>query len=366
MSKSTGKSTTTSQLLKQKSDSPVPIDKRSKKKNLTNLQDIESILNDLETEESLKADKSARRYCNCLARRHPLFEIAPNCLNCGKIICTKEGLQPCSFCGADIIPTKDKEALIDLLSKEREDILLNKNVPVQTPSTSKSKKKIVVKMNPGEKFWEAQDRAFKAAEEELKKKEQALSEVETPTMLEAETERTNEDLDKAKARLETLLDYQATGEERTKIIDNAADFEMPTQSIWLTPEERALNLKKQQRLAREKEKEKDRQQRGEKTVEMTIKDGKVTMVEKHITTKEAATDEESKLEQTIKDKKKQSQESNYEVWDYEKEKLKYTKPIYFSNRTEKSSTVPNNLPQPKYRVQVAEADTSELIATLIN
>ena len=78
---------------------------------------------------------------------------------------------------------------------------------------------------------------------------------------------------------------------------------MPSQSLWLTPEERALNLKKQQRLMRESLVNKERKSRGEKTVEMTIKDGKVTMVEKYVTHTEGTSHEESELEKSIKEKK---------------------------------------------------------------
>ncbi|EMG48644.1 hypothetical protein G210_0765 [Candida maltosa Xu316] len=288
------KSKTTSQLLKSKSPTPDPVDKRTKKKNLVNLQDIESILTQLENEESLN-DPTTQRVCNCMARRHPLFEFAPNCLNCGKIICTKEGLQPCSFCGAEIIPEKDREAIIRLLEKEKEELSTKSQAPTSTPTSNKNKKKITVKMNAGEKFWEAQDRAFKLAEAELKKKQ------DTEIPVEEETKKVSDaDLLKAKERLETLLDYQATGAERTKIIDNASDFEMPSQSLWLTPEERALNLKKQQRLLRESQLDKERKSRGERTVEMTIKNGKVVMVEKIVSTKEKTTDEESKLAEKIR------------------------------------------------------------------
>jgi len=174
----------------------------------------------------------------------------------------------------------------------------------------------------------------------------------------------DQDLQKAKERLETLLDYQATGEERTKIIDNASDFEMPSQSLWLTPEERALNLKKQQRLMRESLVNKERKSRGEKTVEMTIKDGKVTMVEKYVTHTEGTSHEESELEKSIKEKKMQSQTSNL-VWDYEMDKSKWEKPIYFASK---------NIPQvdkselkiTKNRVQFPKEDASEVIATVIN
>lgn len=356
---SNNKSKTTSQLLKSKSPTPDAIDRRSQKKKLVNLQDIDSILTQLETENSQR-DSKVRRVCNCMARRHPLFEFAPNCLNCGKIICTKEGLQPCSFCGSDIIPPKDRDAIVKLLEKEKEE-LVTKKQELYNPSLQKTKKKIVVKMNAGEKFWDAQDRAFKLAEKELQSKKSTGLVAENAS---GTKETKDQDLQKAKERLETLLDYQATGEERTKIIDNASDFEMPSQSLWLTPEERALNLKKQQRLMRESLVNKERKSRGEKTVEMTIKDGKVTMVEKYVTHTEGTSHEESELEKSIKEKKMQSQTSNL-VWDYEMDKSKWEKPIYFASK-DIPQVDKSELKITKNRVQFPKEDASEVIATVIN
>ncbi|EGW34331.1 uncharacterized protein SPAPADRAFT_134623 [Spathaspora passalidarum NRRL Y-27907] len=364
MSKSNPKSKTTSQLLKSKNeDTIIGSGPRLKKKNLANIEEIESILHDLETEAAVTNPKE-RRYCNCMARKHPLFEIAPNCLNCGKIICTKEGLQPCSFCGADIIPSKDKDEIIKLLAKEREDLLLSPTPMTQSPST-KSKKKIVVKMNTGEKFWEAQDRAFKEAEKELKKKEEALKDEEFEVPVEGSSQ-TDADLENAQKRLETLLNYQETGAERTKIIDNAADFELPTHTLWLTPEERALNLKKQQRLRQEAEKEKERKLRGERVVEMSIKDGKVTMVEKYVSKKEQASEEELRLQESIKQKKAaEANNGNNQIWDYENDKLKWQKPVYFTTGSEVPVSSPEPLVNAKNRVQFAQEDAEDLIATLI-
>ncbi|EER36028.1 conserved hypothetical protein [Candida tropicalis MYA-3404] len=359
---SRNKSTTTSQLLKSKSTSPDPVDKQTKKKNLVNLQDIETILNELETNDSATFDTSVRRVCNCMARRHPLFEIAPNCLNCGKIICTKEGMQPCSFCGADIIPAKDKDAIIKLLEQEKQD-LANRKQQADVPTQKKTKKKIVVKMNTGEKFWEAQDRAFKLAEEELRKTREAESIAKEEQS--QNPKKSDADLERAKERLETLLDYQATGAERTRIIDNASDFEMPSQSLWLTPEERALNLKKQQRLMRENQFNRDRKSRGERTVEMSIKDGKVTMIEKFVSHKEDISTDEKQLEDTIKEKKQQAANANDSIWDYDKDRLKWEKPIYFTTGDSPKPIESNEL-QIKNRVQFSKEDASDLIATLIN
>merc|ERR1712000_665220 len=44
-----------------------------------------------------KDTKFVRKLCDCQALVHPLVN---NCLQCGKIICAREGEGPCMFCGA--------------------------------------------------------------------------------------------------------------------------------------------------------------------------------------------------------------------------------------------------------------------------
>ncbi|RCK66538.1 hypothetical protein Cantr_03554 [Candida viswanathii] len=206
--------------------------RNKRKKNLVNLQDIESILTELETEETTH-DPQVRRVCNCMARRHPLFEIAPNCLN--------------STGGGAVAP--------------------------------KNKKKIVVKMNAGEK-------AFKMAEKEIKKTKE-------------------EDV--------TAKEEADTAEKSITLVDSRG---------------KSIEPQKQQRIMREGQVNKDRKSRGKRTVEMSIKDGKVTMVEKFVSHKEETSAEEKQLEESIRIKKQQASSANDLVWDYDKDRLKWEKPIF--------------------------------------
>ena len=59
----------------------------------------------------------------------------------------------------------------------------------------------------------------------------------------------------AKQHRDKLLSYQAQNARRTRVIDEAADFETPSSglSAWSSPVERAQQLKKQQRVLRELE-----------------------------------------------------------------------------------------------------------------
>lgn len=62
-------------------------------------------------------------------------------------------------------------------------------------------------------------------------------------------------LDLAKQHRDKLLSYQAENARRTHIIDEVADFETPTSglSMWSSPVERAMQLKRQQKVLREQE-----------------------------------------------------------------------------------------------------------------
>jgi Putative zinc finger motif, C2HC5-type len=71
---------------------------------------------ELSTNPSLSSE---RRKCPCNASIHPLFEPAPNCLSCGKIICALEGLQPCSFCDSPILSKEQVQTMIKALREER-------------------------------------------------------------------------------------------------------------------------------------------------------------------------------------------------------------------------------------------------------
>lgn len=86
----------------------------------TALSDLDDAIRTLEmtTNPSQTTDATLRR-CNCVAARHPLLVAAPNCLNCGKVICVKEGLGPCTFCGTPILSSAEVQSMIRELRDER-------------------------------------------------------------------------------------------------------------------------------------------------------------------------------------------------------------------------------------------------------
>ncbi|KAI6300916.1 hypothetical protein MCOR34_009045 [Pyricularia oryzae] len=174
---------------------------------------------------STTADIEARR-CNCVATRHPLQGAAPNCLGCGKVICLKEGLGPCTFCGTPLLSSGEVQAMIrelrDELGKEKQaaNRAANKKAEVSTTPRPFSKPREAFGPRPGED----PSVAISAAEA------------------------------KAREHRDKLLNFQAQNARRTTVRDEASDFDVSmTASMWASPEDRARELKRQQKLMREME-----------------------------------------------------------------------------------------------------------------
>ncbi len=187
------------------------------------LTDLAAAIRSLEitTNPSLSsaADVAARR-CNCVATRHPLQSAAPNCLNCGKVICVKEGLGNCTFCGQPLLSRAEVQAMIRELRAEV-----------------------------------GQEKM--AADRESHRRADVAS---TPRPF--TKPRGEGDLGSAEAKAlehrDKLLGFQAQNARRTTVRDEAADFDVSsatagTGSIWATPEDRARELKRQQKVLREME-----------------------------------------------------------------------------------------------------------------
>lgn len=169
-----------------------------------------------------KSDDDAARRCNCVATRHPLQSAAPNCLSCGKVICLKEGLGPCTFCGAPLLSSKEVQAMIRELKDER-------------------------------------GREKQAANREAHKRPDVASAPRPFTKARTGFEAADEAEAKAREHRDKLLKFQAQNARRTTVRDEAADFDVSGAmgamggNMWASPEERAKELKRQQKLMREME-----------------------------------------------------------------------------------------------------------------
>lgn len=135
----------------------------------------------------------------------------------------KEGIGPCTFCSSPLLSPAEISSMIRSLREERgvEKMSLH-NV--------------------------SQRRADLA---------QASRPFSTPSIIDPLPSASTADatLTHALHHRDKLLSYQRDNARRTHIIDEAADFETPTvgQSMWSSPEQRAAQLKRQQKVLREQE-----------------------------------------------------------------------------------------------------------------
>ncbi|KAI0508910.1 putative zinc finger motif, C2HC5-type-domain-containing protein [Xylaria bambusicola] len=189
----------------------------------TALSDLDDAIRALEmtTNPSHTTDAALRR-CNCVAARHPLLASAPNCLSCGKVICVKEGLGPCTFCGTSLLTSAEIQSMIRELRDER-----------------------------GREKMAIDRQAHKRAE---------VSKAPVPFSRPRDAARTPSEAEtKALEHRDRLLGFQAQNARRTTVRDEAAEFDVSGAvagtggNIWATPEERARELKRQQKILREME-----------------------------------------------------------------------------------------------------------------
>ncbi|KAK0641942.1 putative zinc finger motif, C2HC5-type-domain-containing protein [Cercophora newfieldiana] len=186
----------------------------------TALSDLDQAIRSLEittnpTHASNSAAGIASRRCNCVGAQHPLLDAAPNCLNCGKVICIKEGLGPCTFCGEPLLSSAEVQDMIKELRAERG--------REKMAADREAHKKADVGRTP-RPFTKPRGDPTSAAES------------------------------KALEHRDRLLNFQAQNAQRTTIRDEVADFDVSVGgSMWASPEERALALKKQQKLLRDME-----------------------------------------------------------------------------------------------------------------
>ncbi|OAQ80865.1 C2HC5 finger protein [Purpureocillium lilacinum] len=191
----------------------------------TALADLDAAIRALEITTNPSLDNGKRRKCNCVATRHPLQSAAPNCLSCGKVICMKEGLGPCSFCGSPLLNPDDVQAMIRELKDERgrERMAVNASANRRAEVSKKPAPFMQPRVGDADDGSSLADAAAKAREHRDK-----------------------------------LLNFQAQNARRTTVRDEAADFDVSGAvtglgSMWASPEERAKELKRQQKLMREME-----------------------------------------------------------------------------------------------------------------
>ncbi|CAR28341.1 ZYRO0F01782p [Zygosaccharomyces rouxii] len=336
------------------------------------LREIEQVSKFLEQEPN--PNDVQKFACNCQGSRHPLFEAAPNCLSCGKIICIREGLHlsGCSHCGQDFISLEERFKILQLLKQEKEELENGSARPPeptekQRAGKNKAGKSYKISTGIGTNLFTEQDKLFdllerqkereKRREKVLRTKEDEQKQEEQNKIVQEREASLDPELAQAQDRLDKLLYFQDTSAERTKIIDNVSDFSMANDSNqWGSARERALMLKKQQRNLRKWQKlENERNGRRDKyVVSMDIgPNGKVTMKEVHkdrggavahsdeeisdVSDEEDARDLKTihALKDEIEsDRRQKGSKLESNTWDYERDKKQFKRPVYIGKDTE--------------------------------
>ncbi|PLN81692.1 C2HC5 finger protein [Aspergillus taichungensis] len=217
----------------------------------TNISDLTAAIAALEMSTNPTLGNTGPQKCNCYATIHPLFDPAPNCLNCGKIICSLEGLQPCSFCGTPLLSPEEIQSMIKELRAER-------------------------------------------GQEKMRVHNEGVQRESRPR-IGAEPSSSSQ-LDAAKAHRDKLLNFQAQNAKRTRVVDEAADFETPNvaSTIWMSPAQRALALKKQQRIMREmEEKARPEWEKKQTVMSLDIKGGRLRRVYQSAPTESSRGDDQT-------------------------------------------------------------------------
>ncbi|PRT53652.1 Uncharacterized protein C1A6.01c [Wickerhamiella sorbophila] len=228
----------------------------------------------------LELDDPTRRPCNCMGSRHGLCEMAPNCLNCGRIVCGKEGLGKCFGCSESLIDNVTLAEVFGVLQEERNTIISTMG-----------------------------KRALKSANIDP-----------------SSNDSIKENFSKANSNLARLLSYQNSSAVRTKIIDHAADFDTPDMgtNMWASPLEQARQLKEQQRRQRRSEEvRKSRRGQGRKLISIDIRGNKVYQKAEDVYD-DSTSEEEEEPEEVEKVEEKQASA----FFDVSKYGTKFVKPVY--------------------------------------
>ncbi|KAI9731610.1 MAG: hypothetical protein M1818_007740 [Claussenomyces sp. TS43310] len=198
----------------------------------TALGALDAAIRSLELATNPTRQSTESRACNCIAARHALLAAAPNCLACGKVICVKEGLGPCTFCGAPLLSGPQIQGMLRALKDERgrERMALD--------ATTRQQRRTDV---PAAPFSNPRAGGPTPAE-------QSGGPLLPPAAAAAAMQQAQQHRDR-------LLGFQAQNARRTTVRDEVSDFETPDAgtSMWASVEERAAQLRHQQAVLREQQ-----------------------------------------------------------------------------------------------------------------
>eukprot|EP00051_Salpingoeca_urceolata_P003194 m.55900 g.55900 ORF g.55900 m.55900 type:complete len:597 (-) comp12563_c0_seq3:84-1874(-) len=140
-----------------------------------------------------------RHICECMTTRHMLIN---NCLGCGRIVCSQEGVGPCVFCGALVVTPEQQDTLQRRSKKSQK--LLDKIIRDTIPSGSPL--------------------AAVPAEQMLRSALPSASGTDA--------------LQKAQLHKDRLVHFDRSTAKRTGVIDDQADYFASDSNSWLSAQER--------------------------------------------------------------------------------------------------------------------------------
>ena len=245
-----------------------------------------------------------QRFWDGLASVHGLLT---NCLNCGRIICKKEGAGPCMFCGIEVEgkeqqwqqqlrrmllrEEKKTEQSRHKVNGEQRDVPGltrsvpsnmkvggNKNVTTEnqdmwTPLGEKPPQRSTEQPPSIEEIEESNTAPFgELAPEE---QEQLLQKVFETLGLTSDINNDKKRAEvrswwEAETRKQRLLHYDQTSAQRTKLIDQSADFDIDKVKRWMSPEERIRAEKRIEKHQQRKLEEEDRRRRGVRVLHLDL------------------------------------------------------------------------------------------------
>ncbi|KAJ1822926.1 hypothetical protein LPJ60_001843 [Coemansia sp. RSA 2675] len=241
-----------------------------------------------------------RAKCECQASEHPLLT---NCLTCGRIICNKEGPGPCMFCGAQVENPDQQlqQHMQRLLSRAEEAKQQQPNGSLASPGSSRKAQPsggMSYRMKVGggfgtreaEALWPANEAgssndggsastlgavAELSEEEYLQLAFKALA-IDSATADPASV-REAEAWVKAMRRKEKLLDFDRTAAQRTRLIDQASDFDPNAIGKWMTPIEKAEAARRAAAKLKEEEEREQRRRQGTRVLRLNFAKGTIDM-----------------------------------------------------------------------------------------
>ncbi|KAJ1655940.1 hypothetical protein GGH95_000447, partial [Coemansia sp. RSA 1836] len=249
-------------------------------------------------EKERRAASRKRAKCECQASEHALLT---NCLTCGRIICDKEGPGPCMFCGAHVeSPDQQLQQHMQRLLSRAEDVAAKQQHGGPLSATASDRKalpssNVLYSMKAGgglgtreaELLWSADEASSGAAptpgavvaelpeDEYLALAFKALgidsSGADPASVREAEA------WVKAMRRKEKLLDFDRTAAQRTKLIDQASDFDPHALGKWMTPIEKAEAAQRAAAKLREDEEREQRRRQGTRVLRLNFASGTVDL-----------------------------------------------------------------------------------------